>query len=106
MVSSILAGSIRYRYLTVVLLAITSMGVAGFLVIYQTLLQDIEPGFVGITSGLLGGIGNLVYGFLSPYIGRLADLHKSFITLFLVGVLPLLACVVVLRGLKSNSRVT
>jgi ACS family hexuronate transporter-like MFS transporter len=106
MFSSILAGTIRYRYLTVALLAITSMGVAGFLVIYQTLLQDIEPGYVGITSVLLGGIGNLVYGFLSPYIGRLADLHKSFITLVLVGVLPWLACVVVLCGLKSNSRVT
>jgi MFS transporter, ACS family, hexuronate transporter len=106
MFSSILAGLIRYRYLTVALLAITSMGVAGFLVIYQTLLQDIEPGYVGITSGLLGGIGNLAYGFLSPYIGRLADLHKSFITLILVGLLPWLACVVVLCGLKSDNHVT
>ena len=103
MLSSILAGLIRYRYLVVVLLAMTSMGAAGFLVIYQTLLQDIEPTYVGITSGLLGGIGNLAYGYLSPYIGRLADLHKSFITLILIGILPSLACVAILCGLKSNN---
>jgi MFS transporter, ACS family, hexuronate transporter len=104
MLSSIFAGLTHYRYLVVGLLALTSMGVAGFLVIYQTLLQDIKPAYVGITSGLLGGIGNLAYGYLSPYIGRLADLHKSAITLVLIGVLPWLACAAILYGLRSNRR--
>jgi MFS transporter, ACS family, hexuronate transporter len=102
MLSSAAAGVISYRYLVVVLLAMSSMGVAGFLVIYQTLIQDIEPGYIGISSGLLGGIGNLAYGYLSPYIGRLADLHKTFITLILVGVLPWVACLAILWGLRSG----
>lgn len=103
MLSSVAAGLISYRYLVVVLLAMSCMGAAGFLVIYQTLIQDIEPSYVGISSGLLGGIGNLAYGYLSPYIGRLADLHKSSVTLILVGILPWLACAAILWGLRSES---
>ena len=85
-------------------LALTGVGVAGFLVIYLTLAQDLDPAHVGVTSGLLGGLGNLVYGFLSPYIGLLADLHKNFLTLTLMGVLPWLAFFAISFGSNFKSR--
>lgn len=100
MLCSVIAGVNPYRYLAVALLAVSSMGVAGFLVIYQTLIQDIDEKHVGISAGLLGGIANLAYGAASPYIGRLADLHESFITLTLVGGLPWIACASVLWGMR------
>lgn len=100
MLCSVVAGISSYRYVAVVLLAISSLGVAGFLVIYQTLIQDIDRNYVGISAGLLGGIANLAYGAASPYIGRLADLHENVITLSLVGVLPWIACASVLWGMR------
>jgi hypothetical protein len=57
---------------------------------------------VGATSGLLGGLGNLVYGYLSPYIGRLADLKQSFLTLILIGCLPWLAFLVIYLGTREK----
>jgi hypothetical protein len=91
MLSAVAAGLTPTRFLAVGFLALTGVGVAGFLVIYLTLVQDLDPAHVGVTSGMLGGLGNLAYGFLSPYIGLLADLHKNFLTLALIGVLPWLA---------------
>ena len=91
MLSAVAAGLTPTRFLAVGFLALTVVGVAGFLVIYLTLVQDLDPAHVGVTSGMLGGLGNLAYGFLSPYIGLLADLHKNFLTLALIGVLPWLA---------------
>jgi sugar phosphate permease len=87
------AGLTPSRYLAVILLALTGMGTGGFLVIYLTLAQDLAPRHVGISTGLLGGLGNLVYGLLSPYVGLLADLHRSSLTLTLIGTLPWLALV-------------
>ena len=43
---------------------------------------------VASTSGIDDGSCNPAYGFISPYIGLLADLHKNFLTLTLFGVLP------------------
>jgi ACS family hexuronate transporter-like MFS transporter len=85
------AGLTPSRYLAVILLALTGMGTGAFLVIYLTLAQDLAPRHVGISSGLLGGMGNLVYGFLSPYVGMLADLHRNSLTLSIIGALPWLA---------------
>lgn len=104
MLSAILAGLTSQRYLAVVFLGLTGVGAAGFLVIYLTLVQDLEPAYVGISSGLLGGFGNLVYGYLSPYIGLLADLHESFITLILIGTLPWLAFIAIFWGFKPSAR--
>ncbi len=102
MLSAIFAGLTPYRYLAVIFLALTGVGVAGFLVIYLTLVQDLEPAYVGVSSGLLGGLGNLAYGYLSPYIGLLADLHESFITLILIGVLPWLAFLAIFWGIRQE----
>jgi len=101
MLSAVAAGLTPSRFLAVGLLALTGVGVAGFLVIYLTLAQDLDPAHVGVTTGLLGGIGNLAYGFLSPYIGLLADLHKNFLTLAIIGVLPWLAFIAILVGSDS-----
>ncbi|RPJ54085.1 MAG: MFS transporter [Acidobacteria bacterium] len=85
------AGLTPNRFLAVGFLMLTALGVAGFLVIYLTLVQDVEPEYVGATAGLLGGIGNLAYGSLSPYIGRLADLQETTLTFILISLLPWLA---------------
>lgn len=91
MLSAVAAGTTPSRFLAIVFLALTGVGVAAFLVIYLTLAQDLDPAHVGATTGLLGGLGNLAYGFVSPYIGLLADLHRNFLTLTLIGALPWLA---------------
>lgn len=91
MSSASFAGFTSDRYLAVLFLMLTALGVAGFLVIYLTLVQDIDPANVGTSAGLLGGLGNLAYGFFSPYIGRLSDLNQTSVTFLLVGVLPWLA---------------
>ena len=72
--------------------------------IYLTLVQDLDPAHVGVTSGLLGGLGNLAYGYISPYIGRLADLHKTFLTLALIGLLPWLAFLALFWGVEEKSQ--
>jgi ACS family hexuronate transporter-like MFS transporter len=102
MLSAIPAGLTPYRYIAVVFLALTGMGVAGFLVIYLTLVQDLDPAYVGVSSGLLGGVGNIAYGYVSPYIGLLADRHRSFLVLILAGVLPWLAFLAIFLGFKQR----
>jgi hypothetical protein len=88
--------------MAVFFLTLTALGVAGFLVIYLTMVQDLEPGYVGITAGMLGGLGNLAYGGLSPYIGRLADLHQTVLIFSLIGLMPWLAFAAIFFGLKSR----
>jgi ACS family hexuronate transporter-like MFS transporter len=97
------AGLTPSRYLAVILLALTGTGTGGLLVIYITLAQDLTPRHVGITSGLLGGLSNLAYGFLSPYVGMLADLHRSSLTLALIGTLPWIAFVAIFRAIPKET---
>jgi ACS family hexuronate transporter-like MFS transporter len=97
------AGLTPSRYVAVLLLGLTGMGTGGFLVIYLTLAQDLAPQHIGISIGLLGGMGNLVYGFLSPYVGMLADLHRSALTLTLMGTLPWLAFFAVINAIPGES---
>jgi len=96
------AGLTPYRYLAVGCLVFTGFGMAGFMLIYVTLAQDLDPARVGVTGGLLGGLGNLVYGYLSPYIGRLADMERSSFTLTMIGCLPWLAFLAIYVGIKAK----
>lgn len=91
MLAAIPAGLTAFRYVAVACLALTGVGVAGFLVNYLTLVQDLEPSYVGVSSGMLGGLSNVVYGYVSPYVGMLADQHRSSLVLILAGILPWLA---------------
>lgn len=100
MLCAISVGLTSSRLLAVGGLVATALGGGGFVVVYQTLLQDIDPANVGVVAGLLGGLGNLVYGYLSPYIGLLADLKKTSLTLTIVGLLPWLAFAAILWGVK------
>jgi MFS transporter, ACS family, hexuronate transporter len=104
MLSAVGAGATPSRGMVVVFLALTGVGVAGFLVIYLTLVQDLDPAHVGVTSGLLGGLGNLTYALLSPYIGLLADLHKNFLTFTLIGLLPWLAFFAIFLGFSFEKQ--
>ncbi len=90
------------RSAALVCLISTAIGVAGFLVIYLSLVQTVAPQHVGACSGLLGGLGNLSYGIVSPCIGRLADLNHTGITLLLVGLLPWLALVSIQLGFRQE----
>jgi ACS family hexuronate transporter-like MFS transporter len=85
------AGFTPNRYVAVLCLSLTAVGVGSFLVIYLTLVQDLEPEYVGISSGLLGGLSNIAYGLVSSRIGALADRHHENLIFVLIAVLPWLA---------------
>jgi ACS family hexuronate transporter-like MFS transporter len=91
-------------YLAVCCLMLTALGVASFLVIYLTVVQDLDPQNVGASAGLLGGLGNLAYGFFSPHIGRLSDLGRTSLTFALVGALPWLAFAAIYFGVNLRER--
>jgi ACS family hexuronate transporter-like MFS transporter len=82
------AGLTSYRYIAVLCLSLTGVGVGAFLVIYLTLVQDLEPDYVGVSSGLLGGMSNIAYGFVSRQIGALADRHHENLIFLLMAILP------------------
>jgi MFS transporter, ACS family, aldohexuronate transporter len=88
MLSAIPAGLTPNRYAAVIFLALIGVGVGAFLVIYLTLVQDLDPAYVGVSSGLLGGLSNIAYGAASPYIGLLADRHHTGLVLLFIGILP------------------
>ncbi len=102
MSAATLTGITPYTYMAVICLMLVALGVAGFLVIYHTLIQDLEPDYIGTSSGLLGGLGNLTYGYLSPYVGRLSDLNQTALTFILIGLLPWLAFLAILWGIKGQ----
>lgn len=98
-----LAGFTPWRYLALGCIALTAVGTAGFLVIYLTGVQDVDPLHVGTTAGLLGGIGNLSYGLLAPSIGRLSDLHQTSTLFLLIGCLPWLAYLCISPVIRAQS---
>lgn len=98
-----LAGFTPWRYLSLACMVLTAVGTAGFLVIYLTSVQDVDPAHVGTTAGLLGGIGNLSYGLLAPSIGRLSDLHQTSTLFLLIGALPWLAYLCISPVIRAQS---
>ena len=96
------AGSTQCRYVALGCLVLTAIGVAGFLVIYLTLVQEVEPLHIGACAGLLGGLGNLCYGAVSPYIGHLADVHRTAWTFLFVGLLPWLGFLTILPVVRTE----
>lgn len=102
MSAAVLAGWSASAWVALGCIVLTAIGVAGFLVIYLTLVQDLDPVHVGTTSGLLGGLGNLCYGLVSPQIGRLADLHQTGLTFLLIGALPWLAYASIAWGTRER----
>jgi len=105
MTCAVPAGLVPWRYLSLTCITLAAVGVAGFLVTYLTTLQDVDPSHVGTVAGMLGGLGNLVYGILAPYIGRLSDLHRTDLIFILVGLLPWLAysCLAPVINAKSHA---
>jgi len=104
MLAAIPAGITPYRYVAVLCLALTGIGVGSFLVIYLTLVQDLDPAYVGISSGLLGGLSNIAYGSVSRYIGLLADRHSTYLILILIGILPWFAFSAIVFGSRLQRR--
>jgi MFS transporter, ACS family, hexuronate transporter len=100
-----IAGFTPWRFLALACIALTAVGVAGFLVIYLTTVQDVDPLHVGTTAGMLGGVGNLVYGMLAPWIGRLSDLHHTAVIFSLIGVLPWVAYLCIAPVIREQSYV-
>jgi ACS family hexuronate transporter-like MFS transporter len=102
MSTAVLAGFTPNRYIALLCIILTAIGVAGFLVLYLTEVQYVDPLHVGTASGMLGGLGNLVYGIVSPYIGKLADLHQTTLTFVLIGALPWLAYASIIGVIRSR----
>ena len=107
MTSAIGVGFVKSAYVALALLVLTAIGVAGFLVIYLTLVQELSPLHTGAAAGILGGMGNVAHALISPVIGRLADVNRCSITFVLIGVLPWVALISILpvarrpyRGVK------
>jgi hypothetical protein len=100
-----IAGFTPWRYLALACIGLTATGAAVFLVTYLTAVQDIDPAHVGATAGMLGGLGNLIYGLLAPWIGRLSDLHQSGAIFLLIGILPWFAyfCIIPVIREQSNA---
>jgi len=96
------AGLTSHPYAAVLCLSLTGVGVGAFLVIYLTLVQDLDPSYVGISSGLLGGMSNIAYGFVSPYIGALADKHHEHLIFLLMAISPWFAFGAILFGSRSR----
>lgn len=95
-------GFVRERYSALVLITLAAVGVSGFLVIYLTLVQDVDPLHIGIASGMLGGISNFCYALSSPFIGHLSDLRETGIIFVIAGVLPWLAFVSTFSAAQSQ----
>lgn len=104
MCCAIPAGLTPNRYSAVLFLALTGIGVGAFLVIYLTLVQDLDPDYVGVSSGLLGGLSNVAYGAVSPYIGLLADRHDTNLILLLIGILPWFAFAAIFFGKRFRTQ--
>lgn len=104
MLAAIPAGLTPWRYAAVLLLSLTGVGVGGFLVIYLTLVQDLDPAYVGVSSGLLGGLSNIAYGAVSRYIGLLADRHDTGVILLLIGILPWFAFAAIFFGKRFQTQ--
>ncbi len=104
MSSLVLTGLVDNNYIAIVFLVITATGVTGFMVIYLTLVQDVDLAYVGVVAGLLGGLGNLVYGFISPFLGLLADLKYTQLTFAVLAGLPWLAYLALSQLLQRDSR--
>jgi MFS transporter, ACS family, hexuronate transporter len=79
------------QFITLASIILTAVGVAGFLVIYLTLVQELAPEHVGLCAGLLGGLGNLAYGLVAPAIGRFSDMQQTATAFALIATLPWLA---------------
>jgi len=96
------AGFTSNRYAAVLCLSLTGVGVGAFLVIYLTLVQDLDPAYVGVSSGLLGGMSNIAYGAVSRSIGALADHHHENLIFFLIAVLPWFAFAAIFFGPRAR----
>ena len=103
MTSAIGVGFVTSAYVALALLVLTAIGVAGFLVVYLTLVQELSPMHTGAAAGMLGGMGNMAYALVSPLIGRLADVNQSGITFLLMGSLPWLALISILPVARRSS---
>lgn len=104
MLCAVAAGLSPWPYAAVALLAMTGMGAGAFLVIYLTLVQDLDAAYVGISAGLLGGLSNIAYGAVSRYIGLLADRHDTYMIFMLMGILPWFAFGAIFLGSRAQQR--
>ena len=97
-------GFVPNNYAAVALMLFTALGVAGFLVIYLTLVQGLDSLRVGMAAGMLGGLGNLAYGLVSPMIGKLADAELSSLTFVCIALLPWLALAAIWTVVPSKEK--
>ena len=75
-----------------VLLAFAGMGMAAIIANYTACQQDLSFKRVGLMSGVVGMVANIVSALANPRIGAYIDQTKSYERMFvLMGLLPLVA---------------
>jgi MFS transporter, ACS family, hexuronate transporter len=91
-------GFVQSETLIRVLICLTALGAAAYMVNYFAFAQDVLPRHTGLVIGYLGGLGNLfAAGFmpLAGYLSRDRGLTPSFL---IAGLLPLAGLVVLLTS--------
>ena len=90
-------GWIDDPYLAVVVLTIAAMGVTSTEAIYMACIQDVSFLSVGLISGVLGGVGNIVGAEVNPVIGRYVDTHGHYNMVFVVlAIAPVVSAVAII----------
>lgn len=73
----------------VLLLSLTALGTAAFMVNYFAFGQDVAPQHTGLVIGYLGGLGNLFAAGFMPLAGWISQRHGFAPNFVIVGLLPL-----------------
>jgi ACS family hexuronate transporter-like MFS transporter len=91
-------GFVQSETLIRVLICLTALGTAAYMVNYFAFAQDVLPRHTGLVIGYLGGLGNLFAAGFMPLTGYLSR-DRGFAPSFLiVGLLPLAGLVVLLSS--------
>ena len=101
------AGDVRHAGVSVALLGLAAMGIMALMANYLASIQEFSLARVGLISGILGALGNVVGAVASPLVGRYVDYSGHYHLVFvLVGLLPLvcLAAVLGVDALVANAR--
>ena len=99
-------GFVRSDALVILLLCLTAMGTAAYMVNFFAFGQDVAPRHTGLVIGYLGGLGNLFAAGFTPLAGWISQQGWGFTPDFIIiGLLPLIGLVALLTGWKEEDKI-